>query len=378
MERIDNHSNVDDLKIRVKYGNFASIFGIVSNLLASIFKIVIGLLFGSVAVLTSGIDSLSDSVSSVVGLVGFRISATPADKEHPYGHQRMEYISGLVVSIAIIVVSVLLFQSSIQKIVNNDVLIFSYWLIYAIIFSIVVKIVQFIVYTSIHKKINSASVKAMGFDALSNIITLIVVLASLIIYKLTDINLDGYASIVVAIFIFVGGIKLIKYSSSLLLGEAPKEEEITQLKEIILDNNEVISVHDIILHSYGPSIRYASAHVELDSKLDNIYTHNLVDSIEERVLKEKNISLVLHIDPLNTEDKYLNKLKRQVEKIVYNISSDFKYHDLHFTDNKKGLHFDLQIPYEYDMSNEELIETISKEIVLLNPSLIITVKIDRE
>ncbi|HQD92089.1 MAG TPA: cation diffusion facilitator family transporter, partial [Bacilli bacterium] len=292
---IKNHQDVNNLTVRTMYGKLCGIVGIVSNLILTIIKLVMGFLAGSIAIIADGVNNLADVSTSVVTLLGFRLSSIPADKEHPYGHQRSEYIAGLIVSLFVLIVGLNILQSSIQKIINPETINFSNIIFIILIISIAIKLFQMMFYRRVAKIISSKSLRASSFDSLSDIFTTAIVLIGMIIFKTASVNIDAYLGTIISLFIIYSGFKLIKETVSPLLGEAPSQEFLEKIETHLNSYDGILGYHDIIVHSYGPLRTFVTVDVEMDSRLEMIEAHAIVDQIEYD-FKEKGLgNLVIHI-----------------------------------------------------------------------------------
>ncbi|HKM30428.1 MAG TPA: cation diffusion facilitator family transporter [Bacilli bacterium] len=382
---IKDHENYGDNKVRIAYGKLSGVIGIISNVFLCVIKIVTGFLTSSIAITADGVNNLADAGSSVITLVGFKLSSMPADKEHPYGHQRMEYITGLIVSVIILVIGLLLMKSSITEIFvpTSQILDVRTQLIMLIILgaAIVIKLWQSIFYKKAGKLIASKTLIATATDSLNDCLSTAAVLVSLIVTLFfPKILLDGYMGVVVSIIIIISGIKLIKETMSPLIGEAPSKEFITAITKKVLSYPGILGIHDLVIHSYGPVKTFVSVHAEVDSKVDIITSHDIIDNIERDFLDEKGICLVIHMDPIDTSNEKTIKLKEQVTKIITEIDSELHFHDFRVVHGETHVNilFDIVVPVKYHLSDEELINLITNEIKKLNHKYNLIVTIDRD
>lgn len=353
-----------NIKNREFHGTIASIVGIVTNLLLACSKIIVGLIFGVISVTADGLNNLTDCGSSIMSLISFKISSKPADKEHPYGHERVEYIASMIVSFLILLISFELAKESISSIFNNKTLDFSYLIIIVLISSIVLKCILYFYNKSVAKKINSDILKATAVDCLSDCISTLVVLVAIIVGKLTNFNVDGYAGILVSIFIAIAGFRILIEMISKLIGQAPDKEMIENIKNRILAHKQVLGIHDLNVYSYGPSKFFASVHIELAADLDTLVAHELIDDIEREFLNNTNIALTGHYDPIVVDDEEVNKMRKQVSKLVKDICADFSMHDFRMVKgpHKTNIIFEVAIPFDTKLSEQEIITTLTKKI----------------
>ena len=367
-------------KSRDYIGKKVSIIGIIANLFLAIGKIVVGSISGLISVTADGLNNLSDCGSSAVSFISFKMSSKPADKEHPYGHERIEYIASMVVSFLILIIAYELVSESISKIISpikNEI---SIVVLLALIASIVVKCLMFFFYGHNAKLINSDLLKASAIDSLSDCISTSIVLVSMIISKFAKINIDGYAGLVVAVFIAIAGIKILKEVISKLIGQAPDNEIFESIKSRILNHKEVLGIHDLNVYSYGPNKFFASVHIELDAKTDSLVAHEMIDDIEREFLNETNIILTGHHDPIVIDDKEVNEMRKKVSKLVQNIDKSFSMHDFRMVKgpNKTNVIFEIAIPFETKIKEETIIESLKQEIEKIDKKYIPVIMVEKQ
>lgn len=367
-------------KTRDYIGKKVSIIGIIANLFLAIGKIVVGSISGLISVTADGLNNLSDCGSSAVSFISFKMSSKPADKEHPYGHERIEYIASMVVSFLILIIAYELVSESISKIITpikNEI---SIVVLLALIASIVVKCLMFFFYGHNAKLINSDLLKASAIDSLSDCISTSIVLVSMIISKFAKINIDGYAGLVVAVFIAIAGIKILKEVISKLIGQAPDNEIFESIKSRILNHKEVLGIHDLNVYSYGPNKFFASVHIELDAKTDSLVAHEMIDDIEREFLNETNIILTGHHDPIVIDDKEVNEMRKKVSKLVQNIDKSFSMHDFRMVKgpNKTNVIFEIAIPFETKIKEETIIESLKQEIEKIDKKYIPVIMVEKQ
>jgi len=376
---IKDYENTDLPSVRNAYGKFTGIFGIISNIFLFAVKIILGTLTASISITADAINNLSDAGSSSITLFGFKIAGKPADAKHPYGHARMEYISGLIVSCIITSIGFDLFISSIERIITPVETSYSVVSIIILVLSIGVKLYQGIVYRTAGKRINSASLIAASTDSINDVISTSVVVVGSIIGLTTDINLDGWLGLAVALFVVYSGIKLIFETSDPLLGAAPDEELVAKLSEKILSYDGVIGIHDLVVHNYGFGRCFASVHAEVPAEKNILESHDTIDNIEFDVLKEMNVHLVIHLDPVETDNHELNVLKAAVQCIIESKDKDISMHDFRavFGHTHTNIIFDVNVPFEFDISDDELCNYITKEVKKLDPKYNTVITVDR-
>lgn len=375
---IKDNQNLTNSKVRENYGKFAGIVGIISNFLLFLIKITTGVFFNSIAIIADAINNLSDSGSSVVTLIGFKLSGKPADADHPYGHARMEYISGLIISFIILLLGFQLVKSSIDKILNPQVAQFSMISILILIVSIVIKLWQCLFYREIGKIIDSTTLIATSVDSRNDILATSTVLIGIIVTRLTGFNLDGYMGAMVALFILVSGIKLVMDTISPLLGTAPSKELVDSVSKKILSYEGIEGIHDLTVHSYGAAKCFASVHCEVSAEQDIMISHDLIDNIERDFYKDLGIHLIIHLDPIVTSDAKTDRLKAEVEELLEQISPEISMHDFRVVwgVSHTNLIFDVVIPFNFQWSEEELVKLISDRISRIDVRYYAVVTVD--
>ena len=366
---IKDYKNIKDENVRKKYGELGSFIGISSNVALFIIKFLVGLVINSVAIMADSFNNLSDSLSSIITLVGFKLGAKPADEEHPFGHGRMEYISGLVVSFIIMLIGFEFLRTSFFKILAPENISFSYVTIFILLITVLIKIWQAFFNKKIGKLINSHSLIATATDSRNDVIVTSVTILSLIIFKIFNINLDGYFGIIVALFLIYSGFNLARETLSPLLGEAIDSELAERIKSIALSYDNVIGVHDILVHNYGPNKSIASLHVEVPSNVDINKSHEIIDLIEKQIQDELNIFLTIHMDPVNVNDERIQTIVSTIQNVFKNYDEELDTHDHRIVDGENIINFifDLVIPYNFSKEKEKsLISDIKANVKALD------------
>ncbi|MBE6143496.1 MAG: cation transporter [Erysipelotrichaceae bacterium] len=361
---IKDYKNVENEKVRENYGTLSGVFGIITNLILVVIKVIIGLLSASISIIADAINNLSDMGSSLLTIIGFKISSKPADKDHPYGHQRVEYIISLIIAMIIAFVGLELLTTSIDKIINPDIIKVEVITFIILGVAIVLKGLQGLFYLSASKKIDSLSLKASAKDSINDCISTSAVLIGTIISKTTGYNVDGIVGILVSGFIIYSAIMLIKETMSPLIGEKPDPELIEKVTRTVLSYPKVLGIHDVITHLYGPSKVFISLHVEIDAKDDILVSHDLIDNIEQEVKRDFGIELVIHMDPVETDNEELNKGSKVVREVLKEIDPIIMFHDFRMVKGETHTNFifDVLVPFQYKYSDEELVELIKKEV----------------
>lgn len=379
---IKNYEDVKNDKVRESHGVLAAIIGIITNTILFGFKFLIGLITASMSIIADAINNLSDMGSSIVNLIGFKLSSKPADKEHPFGHQRIEYIAGLIISFVIIALALILGYTSIVKLINNEVSEYNIYSIIILSAAIVIKLWQGLFYRYIGKTINSLSLKAASVDSFSDVISTSAVLISTLIayFSKGKINIDNYVAIGVSIFLIITGIKMVKETANPLIGINPDHQLIKNIESEILSYEGVLGIHDAMVHSYGPSSIYMSIHVEVDYKVDVIKSHELIDRIEEEVGKEFNIILTIHMDPIVSDSKDLMYIKDYIAKILKEYTTTpISFHDVRLVKGvTTNIIFDVVLPFDSKIKHKELLDYIEKRFKELNRNYHTIVKLDHD
>lgn len=370
--------NKSNDKNRSAQGGTASLIGIIANVFLAGCKIAIGAIFGVISVLADGLNNMMDCGNSVISAVSFKLSSRPADKEHPYGHERIEYVFSLVVAFLILFVAINTAKESVDKIINPTATVFSYWVVIALIFSVVVKLFLYVYYKSVANKINSDILRASAVDCLSDCISTAVVTISFFIGKFFGVDVDGYAGVLVALFIGWSAIGILKDIFSKLIGQAPDKQMLIEIKEKIKAHEGVLDVHDLSVYSYGPNKYFASAHIEVDAKTDVLTSHELIDDIEREFFNTTNIILTGHLDPVETDNALVNELKQKVVDAVAELNADFSIHDFRVVcgKNHTNVLFDVAIPYETVMTKEEIVERVKRVVSNIDSKYVAVITVE--
>lgn len=363
---IKNYDNVNNPVVRAAYGKFAGIVGIICNVILFTLKIIIGTLSRSVSITADAVNNLSDASSSIISLLGFKLAEKPADNEHPYGHGRYEYLSGLTVAVLIIVIGVELFKSSVDKILHPSKVAFSAALVIVLLFSVALKLWMMLFNKKLGKKISSTTLEATSADSRNDVISTLAVLLAAVISHFTNFELDGIIGLAVAVFILLSGIGLIKDTIDPMLGSAPDAQYVESIREKIMSYPEVLGMHDLMIHDYGPCRKFASVHVEMAAEEDVIKSHDVIDNIENDFLENEGLHLIVHYDPILTKDSLTGDLRKELSEIVKSIHPDLTIHDLRVVPGTThtNLVFDCVNIFHLNMSDAELknkISTLVKE-----------------
>jgi cation diffusion facilitator family transporter len=361
---IKDYENTNDMSVREAYGKLGSVIGIISNVVLCVSKMSIGFLFSSISITADGVNNLSDAGSSVITLIGFKMAGKPADEDHPFGHARIEYISGIVVAFTILLLGLELVKSSFNKIINPEPTKFSYIMIFVLILSIGVKLWLSYINGEIANKISSVTMKATSMDSRNDVIATSVVLVSIIITKITGYQIDGYMGMIVALFIIYSGINILMDIMNPLLGELPDPEFIKSIENKIMGYEGILNIHDLVVHNYGPNKYFATVHVEVDAKQDILICHDMIDNVERDFSEDLGINLVIHLDPVVTDDKEINRLRDQVGNSINLIDKRLSMHDFRIVKGKThtNLIFDIVVPVDFEIQAKDLINRIEKYV----------------
>ena len=353
---IKNGGDLHDPAVRAAYGRMAGLVGIVCNLYLGASKIIAGVLSGSVSITADAVNNLSDASSSIITLVGFRLSAKPADEEHPYGHARIEYLVGLAVSVMILVIGAELARSGVERILHPAPISFSAVSAAVLLLSIGVKLWMAAFNRSLGRRIGSAALEATAMDSRNDVISTAAVLAACGIAHVTHWMLDGWMGLAVACFILWSGFGILKDTLNPLLGEAPDEALTAYIGKKVMSYEGVLGTHDLMIHDYGPGRRFASVHVEMAAETDVMHSHDIIDNIERDFLQNDHISLVIHFDPIQTGDEAVHSHREWVRGLVQSISPKLTIHDFRIVEGKThtNLIFDTVAPHGFALSDAEL------------------------
>lgn len=342
--------------IRTAFGIFAGVIGLLSNLLLFVGKFLIGLISGSVSIMADAMNNLSDTVSSVLTLVGFYISGKPADKEHPYGHERFEYISGMLVSLLITFVGFQFFMTSIDRIKDPQSIKVTPIILFVLLLSILIKVWQGVFYQRVAKKIDSNTLIATAKDSLNDVYATIAVLVSATIEGLTGLKIDGLVGLLIACYIIFSGLKLIREFVNELMGLRPDQEAIDEMKKYLSSIPDIVGYHDLLIHQYGPNKTFASVHIEIDDRWNLIQAHETIDAVEKEFKDQLGVDLVCHIDPVNLYDQKQQFIHQELKKVIKSIDHELKAHDIRLVDHggEPCILLDLVVPNHFKATDQEL------------------------
>ena len=376
---VRDHKNTEDPAVRDKCGRGAGAVGIVTNFLLFLMKIIVGTVFHSVSVTADAVNNLTDSGSSVVTLIGFKMASKPADEKHPFGHARIEYLSGVIVSFIVIFLGLQLGMSSIEKILTPEENALTPVALVVLVISILAKLWQCLFYRKVGRMIKSESVEATSKDSRNDVIATSVVLLGAVITMLTGVNLDGYMGAAVALFIVFSGVQLTISTADPLLGQAPEGELVQTITEKMLSYPGIIGMHDLAVHNYGVGRCFASAHCEVDAKNDILVSHDLIDNIERDFSRDLGIHMVIHLDPVIVGDARTDALHCKVQSLVTALYPTVTIHDFRviWGVTHSNIVFDAAVPFAVKDSDAVITQKLEAEIQKLDPDYRTVVTIDR-
>ena len=378
-KRIQSGGGEMDERARSRWGKAASAVGIGCNALLFAGKMAVGVLSGSVAITADAFNNLSDASSSVVSLLGFKMADKPADARHPYGHGRYEYLSGLMVAVMILVIGVELMQSSVKKIISPTPVAFSWATVLVLAASIAVKLWMSAFNRKIGKRIGSKTLEATADDSRNDVIATSAVLLATVIAHFTGVLLDGFMGAAVAAFILFSGFMLVKDTIDPLLGGAADAQQVERIRRKIMSYPGVLGTHDLIVHDYGPGRQFASVHVEMDAQQDPLESHDLIDNIERDFLTEEKLHLVIHYDPVATDDPRIRVMREFIAGIAACIHPEMSIHDLRIVPGPTHVNvvFDCIVPYEVKLEEADIISRITRVVQAEYPNYFCVITLER-
>ena len=375
---IKNYKNTNDNKVRNSYGKVAGIFGIITNTILAVIKLIIGIISNSISIMVDAVNSLFDMASSILTIVGFKLSSKKPDKNHPYGYARYEYVFGFIIALLMFALGVVFAKESIDKIIFPQKLIINKFIYIILIISIIIKALQMIVYLDFSKSIHSTTLKTTAIDTRNDIMTTSAILISLIIMQIFDINIDGILGLIVSLFVIYSSYKMIRELLEPIIGIKPDKEKVDKIKNKILSYDYVLGIHDLVIHNYGVNNEFVTVHVEVDSSLSMIEAHDLLDEIEN-YFKEKNIYITIHLDPFIVGDKKVDKIKNEITNTLKQFDEELSIHDFRMIEGnmQTKILFDCVIPYEKEYNEKDLVKYLKSNIKEENTKYLYLIEIDR-
>ncbi len=376
---VKNSEDIRNPDVRKDYGTLSGGVGIVCNILLFVFKVITGIVSSSISVIADAFNNLSDAASSIITIIGFKLADKPADNEHPYGHGRYEYLSGLLIAFLIVMTAVELLKSSVDKIFSSSDVEFSAFSVIILLLSIGVKLWMAVFNKKIGRKLNASAMLATAADSLSDCIATGAVLISLIVGYIFKINIDGYTGVLVALFVFKAGFEAANDTLKPLLGQAPDPEFVKALEDSVLEDNKIKGIHDMHIHDYGPGRVVVSLHAEIPAEMNVMEAHDIIDSTEDKIKKKYKCDISIHMDPVETENERVNELKKTVGEIINEISPKLNFHDFRITQGpmRTNIIFDIEIPFGFEMKDSDVIKEISRRVKALDESYYVVIQVDK-
>ena len=377
---IKDRNNVKSPEVRRAYGTLGSVVGIIFNLILAIGKYTVGFLFGAISLMADGINNLSDAGSQIISFISFKMASKPADRDHPFGHARIEYVASMIVSFLVLLIGWNLLSDSVKKIFNPEAATeFSWLMIIVLGISVIVKLWLCFFNRRLADRIGSSVMKATAADSLSDAIATAAVLVAMLIFRFTGFDADGYMGVVVAIIIFIAGIKILNETKNAILGESADPEVVENVKRIVGEFPDALGIHDMVVHSYGPGQTIVTLHIEVDGEKSVFDSHDMIDMIERRLNSELGIHSNIHMDPIVTNDEEVKCMRAVVKSLVKEIDVRLDIHDFRFVrgTTHTNLIFDINAPFELKMSDAEIKAEISRRIALYNSDYFTVTTVDR-
>jgi len=373
---IKNSEEINDVKVRTQYGYLSGGVGIAVNVILCCVKMFIGYLCGSIAIIGDAVHNLADAGASVITIFGYHLSAKPADPEHPFGHGRIEYVAGLVIAAAILIIGVELMRSSVDKILYPEPMAATLEIVIILTASLLLQLMLGLFNRGLGKKIDSPAMLAAATDSLSDCVATFVVILCLIVNLTLGHDYDGMAGIVVALFIIHSGWGAAKDTLQPLLGEAPDPEFVRSITRRVLEEKKIIGVHDVIVHNYGPGRIFVSLHAEVPANMTLLAAHNIIDKLEQSISEEFKVSMTVHVDPMVEDDPIQNEIRNRLYHILAAIDPLFTFHDFHLTASG-CIVFDVAVPYSCKLEDERVVSMITEDISQSYPQYQLHIKVDR-
>lgn len=361
---IKNADHIEDEQVRKAYGNLTSTVGIINNIVLCVVKFVAGTLAHSVSITADAVNNLSDAGSSVISLVSFKLSSKPADEEHPFGHARYECIASMVVACLILILGFELIKTGFEKIIHPQSTVFSWLSIGILTFSIGVKVWMYRYNKKYGKLLKSSIMEATAADSISDVMSTGGVLLSTLISPLIHFNLDGYMGVIVACFILFTGASIIRNALNELLGKAPDEDLVTAIQDKIGTYEGALGLHDLVIHDYGAHRTFASVHVEVDSRVDVLKSHDMIDNMERDFKETMGLEMVIHMDPIRIDDPLINELRAFIKQSIRELDEDLSIHDFRMVpgETHTNMIFDIMVPFHVKSSNQEILKELEEKV----------------
>lgn len=376
---IKDYNNTNDPNVRNQYGKVAGIFGIITNLILGIIKLIIGSISNSVSIMADAVNNISDTATSVLTIVGFKLSGKKPDKKHPYGYARYEYVAGLIISILMLIMGFSFIKESIVNIFDPKEIIINKVTYIVLVIAILGKVIQMLVYLNFAKAINSNTLKSTAIETRNDVISTTAILISMIIMSIFKINIDAFLGLAVAGLIVYSSSNMIKEVLEPIIGIVPTEERVNEITEKLLSYDYVEGIHDLVIHNYGVHNDFVSVHVEVKSNMDIMKTHDLMDNIEKDFKEEKGIDLTIHMDPIDVDNPKVIKLQKNLSETIEKFDKDLKIHDFRIVEGitHTNILFDCVVPYEKNYSVDDIKEYLTNNIKPEKEVYFYVINIDR-
>ena len=379
---IKDPHNITSPTVRRTYGTMVSIVGIILNLLLAAGKFTVGFLFGAISVQADAVNNFSDAGSQIISLISFKIAAKPADREHPFGHARIEYVASMVVSFLVLLIGWELLSGSVRKVFYPSETVFSWVSVIVLSISVIIKLWLCFFNRHVSARINSSVMRATAADSLSDAAATAAVLAATLVHHFTDFDPDAYMGIIVALLILWAGIKILNETKNAILGERPTDEQVAEIRAVVAEFSAegILGLHDLIVHNYGPGRVMASLHVEVDGDIDIYRSHDIIDRIERRLRIECGMIATVHMDPIAIHDPAVNALRALAEEETTALDSRLLLHDFRIVpgDTHTNLIFDVVAPFDLPLSDDALRTTLADRIHEREERLFAVITVDRE
>ncbi len=376
---VRDRTNTADPQVRRAYGTMVGVVGIILNLLLAAGKCTIGWLFGAISIQADAVNNLSDAGSQIISLISFKIAARPADRGHPFGHARIEYVASMIVSLIILLIGWELLSGSFNKIVHPTETVFSWVSIIVLGISVLAKLWLCLLNRKVASKIDSSVMRATATDSLSDAAATTAVLIASLVHRFTGFDMDAYMGILVALLILWAGIKILNETKNSILGEGPSEETVAQIQHVVSHYEGALGIHDLVVHNYGPGRIMASLHIEVDGKVDVFKSHDMIDRIERELRDTCGIEATVHMDPIVVHDPTVDHFKELARKAAREVDERLMIHDFRIIpgDTHTNLIFDVAAPFELSVSDDELRRTLNQHIRSVDPSCYAVITVDR-
>lgn len=376
---IKNYKETENPQVRNKYGKVAGIFGIISNLILGIIKLIIGFVSNSVSIMADAVNNLSDMLSSILTIIGFKLASKKPNHDHPYGYARYEYISGFAIAVLMLVMGLTFAKESIVKIINPEELVINNITFLVLFIAIIGKACQMVVYLDFAKSIKSDTLRTNAVDTRNDIISTTAILISMLIMKKFSINIDGFLGLAVSLFVIYSSIQMIKEVLEPIIGIIPTKERVDEITKRILSYDYVQGIHDLVIHNYGVHNDFVTVHVEIDSNMDMLKAHDLMDNIENDFRDNLGISLTIHMDPVVIGNEKVDKLKQLIVKTIHSLDNSLEIHDFRIVEGTThtNILFDCVVPYEKDYTADYIKKYLSNNIKPEEEKYYYVIEIDR-